>query len=266
MTNAEVVTGYAAVNGVEMYYESRGTGGTPLIVSHGGFGLISMSTALLDELATDRQVIAIEMQGHGHTADIDRPFSMPAFGDDLGELINVLELPRADLLGYSLGGHATLRATIQHPGLIRRQVLVSVTFRRDNWFPDVLAGMDQISSAGFEMMKQAPFYTDWAAVAPDRESFPTLMDKTGDMLRSPYDWTDEVAAITTPTLLVYGDADSIPPSHAAEFYAALGGGLADAGWDGSGLGRNRLAILPGRTHYDVFAAPELVPVLRGFLA
>ena len=263
--------GYAPVNGVQMYYEVRGTGGVPLVVVHGGFGLASMSAGLLDALAADRRVIAVELQGHGHTADISRPFSFHAFGDDIAALIEHLELGPADLLGYSLGGSSSLRAVIAHADLIRRIALVSIPFRRAGWFPGVLSGMDQISSAGYEMMRQTPMFSAWEAVAPDPNAFPTLMDKTGDLLRQDYDWTEEVKGITVPTLLVYGDADSIPPSHSAEFYALLGGGLTDAGWDGSGLGTNRLAILPGRTHYDIFStdtssAPELVSVLQRFFA
>ena len=115
------------------------------------------------------------------------------------------------------------------------------------------------------MMRHSPMYSAYAAVAPDVDAFPELMDKTGALLRTPYDWTEEVRAMTVPTLLVYGDADSVPPSHAAEFFALLGGGLRDAGWDGSGRPASGLAVLRGRTHYDVFDAPELPAVVTGFL-
>jgi pimeloyl-ACP methyl ester carboxylesterase len=259
-------TGYAPVHGMDLYWESRGEDGTPLVVVHGGFGLASMFGELLDHLAANRRVIAIELQGHGHTRDIARDFSYEAFGDDVAAVIEHLGLGPADLLGYSLGGGACLRAAIQHPGHVRRLALVSIACRRDGWFPEVLEGMSQLSSAGFDQMKQSPMYQAWVDVAPDVSSFPTLMNKTGELLRKPYDWTEGVKALDVPTLLVYGDADSIPPSHAAEFFALLGGGLKDAGWDGSLRTDMRLAILPGRTHYDVFGAPELATVVGNFIA
>jgi pimeloyl-ACP methyl ester carboxylesterase len=258
--------GYAPVNGVEMYWESRGEGGTPLVVVHGGFGLISMFADLLDQLAQQRQVVAVELQGHGHTRDTDRPFRHEGFGDDLAGLIEHLGLGRADLLGYSLGAGATLRCAIQHPDRVRRLAIVSFPCRRDGWFPEILDAFAQMGRGGFDAMRQSPMYQAWSGVAPDREAFPTLMDKTGDLLRRPYDWTDEVKELTIPTLLVYGDSDSIPPAHAAEFFALLGGGLEDAGWDGTLRSSTRLAILPGLTHYDIFTAPRLESVVADFIA
>jgi pimeloyl-ACP methyl ester carboxylesterase len=260
-----VVTGYVPVNGVNIYWESRGTGATPLVVVHGGYGMTTMFGGLLDELAAQRRVIAIELQGHGHTRDIDRPFTYEAFGDDIARLIEGLDLGTADLLGCSLGGGASLRCAIQHPDRLRKLVLISTPFRRDGWFPEIRAAFDQMNRAGFDQMRRSPAYQAWLEVAPDRDSYPTLMDKTGTLLRIPYDWADDVRAMTTPTLLVCGDSDSFPISHMAEFYALLGGGLRDAGWDGSLPTESRLAVLPGRTHYDVFVAPELGAVVSRFL-
>jgi pimeloyl-ACP methyl ester carboxylesterase len=257
--------GYADIGELRMFWRSIGEGGTPLVVVHGGFGVVDMLGEVLDRLALGRRVVAVELQGHGHTGDIDRAFTCEAFGDDLAALVEQLDLGPADLVGYSLGAAASLRAAIQHPDRFRRLVLVSTAFRSDGWFPEVRDGMSQVSSAGFEMMRQSPMYAAYAAVAPDVDAFPALMDKTGDLMRRPYDWTEEVRALTVPTLLVYADADSVPPSHAAEFFALLGGGLRDAGWDGSMRPPGGLAILPGRTHYDVFEAPELVSVVAGFL-
>jgi pimeloyl-ACP methyl ester carboxylesterase len=123
-----------------------------------------------------------------------------------------------------------------------------------------------MSSAGFEMMRHSPMYKAWCEVAPVPDAFPALMDKTGDLLRQPYDWTEEVKTLKIPTQLVYGDSDSIPASHAAEFYALLGGGLKDPGWDGSDKTAMRLAILPSHTHYDVFYAPRLAQVVADFIS
>jgi pimeloyl-ACP methyl ester carboxylesterase len=259
-------TGYAHVNGMDMYWESRGCGGTPLIAVHGGLGLASMFGEVLDLLAGQRQVIAIELQAHGHTGDVGRPFSFEGFGDDISGVIDHLGLGQADLLGYSLGGGASLRCAIQHPDQVRRLALVSAPCRHDGWFPEVLAGFDLMSSAAFGQMRQSPIYQAWSAVAPDRDAFPVLIDKTGELLRQPYDWTGEVGQLTIPVLLAYADADSIPPAHAAEFYALLGGGLRDPGWDGSLATSMRLAILPGLTHYNIFQAPQLAAVVAEFIA
>jgi pimeloyl-ACP methyl ester carboxylesterase len=258
-------TGYAPVNGLELYWESRGEGDTPLIVVHGGFGLTSMFGDLLDTLARDRRVIAIELQGHGHTRDVDRPFTYESFGDDIGALIDHLGSGQADLLGYSLGGGACLRAAIQHGDQVRRMALVAVPCKRDGWFPEVLAGFDQLGRRGFEQMRHSPMYADWSKVAPDLDSFPTLMDKTGELQRRTYDWRADVQGLKPPVQLVYADADSIPIAHMAEFFAMLGGGLHDAGWDGSDRPASRLAILPDTTHYDVFASPLLPPIIEDFL-
>jgi len=258
-------TGYAPVNGVRVYWESRGSGGVPLIVTHGGFGLASTFGSLLDRLARNRRVIAIELQGHGHTRDIDRPFSYEAFGDDIGALVAALELGRADLLGFSLGASASLRAAIQHPDRVCRLIAISIPCRRDGWFAEVLEGMSHVSSAGFEQMRHSPMYASWVEVAPDPDAFPALMDKTGALLARPYDWTEQVRALAAPTMLIYGDADSIPTSHAAEFFALLGGGLRDAGWISPELGSARLAILPGHSHYDIITAPALAELAEAFL-
>jgi pimeloyl-ACP methyl ester carboxylesterase len=257
--------GYAPVGELQVYWRSLGAGGTPLVVVHGGFGVVDMFGDVLGALAARRRVVALELQGHGHTADVDRPFTWERFGDDVAGVVRHLALGPVDLMGYSLGAGAVLRAAVQHPGLVRRLVVVSGPCRREGWYPEVLAGMDQVGSAGFEMMRQSPMYAAYAAVAPDVDAFPRLMDRTGELLRRPYDWTEEVRGLTVPTLLVHADADSIPTAHAAEFFALLGGGLRDAGWDGAQRPASALAVLPGRTHYDVFAAPELPGVVGGFL-
>lgn len=257
--------GYAPLDGVDIYWERRGQGGTPLVVTHGGFGAISMYGDVLDRLAQGRTVVAVELQGHGHTRDVDRPFSYEAFGDDLAGVAHHLGYDEVDLLGYSLGAGASFRAAVQHPEVVRRLVLVSFPVRRAGWYPEVRAGMDQVGSAQFVQMRQSPMYAAWRAVAPDPDAFPMLMDKTGAIVQRDYDWTEDVAKITARTLLLYGDADSIPPAHMAEFYALLGGGLRDAGWDGAGKGEHRLGVLPSCTHYDIMQSPRLIELVDDFL-
>jgi pimeloyl-ACP methyl ester carboxylesterase len=236
-----------------------------VVVVHGGFGLTTTFGELLPALAERRQVVAIELRGHGHTRDIERHFSFESFGDEIAGVIEQLGARQADLLGYSLGGLASLRCAISHPESVRRLVLLSIPCRHDGWFPEIRAGFDQLSSAGLAEMRQSPMYQAWLSVAPDPAAFPSLMDKTGELLRRPFDWSDEVTRLGAPTMLVYGDADSIAPSHAAEFFALLGGGLRDAGWEGSLPTTSRLAILPGRTHYDILDASPLAGVIGDFL-
>jgi pimeloyl-ACP methyl ester carboxylesterase len=259
-------TGYAPVNGLDIYWERHGSGGTPLIVVHGGFGLISMAAGLIDALSRHREVVPIELQGHGHTPADGRPFSYQAFGDDIAGVIGHLGLPRADLLGYSLGAGACLRAAIQHPGLVRRLAVVSFPCRADGWYPEVRASFDQMSSAGFAHLQHSPLYAGYSLVAPDPGAFPALMDKIGELQRLPYDWSAEVSGLRPDTLLAFADADSIPVAHMAEFYALLGGGIRDAGWDGSARPAARLAVLPGLTHYTIFQSPQLVALADEFFA
>jgi pimeloyl-ACP methyl ester carboxylesterase len=259
------LTGYAPANGGNIYWESRGRGGTPLVLLHGGYGLASMFDRLAGQLAADRLVIALELQGHGHTADVDRPFGWDDFGDDVAAVIAHLGLGSVDLLGISLGGIAGLRCAILHPETVRQLIVVSAPFRRSAWFPEVIAGFDQMTGATlFDMLRRSPMYAEWLKIAPDTSSVPTLIDKTGTLLRQPYDWSAEVSQLDLPVLLVYGDADSIPPSHAAEFYALLGGGQRDAGWDGGLPTPSRLAIVPGRTHYNIADSPTLPAMIAEF--
>ncbi|HSZ41886.1 MAG TPA: alpha/beta hydrolase [Trebonia sp.] len=262
-----IESGYAPADGVDVYWESRGSGGTPLIMVHGGYGLTTMFGDVPDLLAGHRQVVAIELQGHGHTRDIDRPFTWEGFGDQVAGVVAHFGWERADLFGWSLGGAAVQRCAIQHPALVRKLVIVAAPCRRDAWFPEVRAGFDGMNrSSLFGQMRQSPMYEEWLKIAPDQDSFPELIDKSGELLRRPYDWSEEVSRLPMPVMLAYGDADSIPPSHAAEFFALLGGGQRDAGWDGSDRPKSRLAILPGVTHYDIGTSPLLASLTDDFLA
>ena len=264
MTTTTPKTGYAPVNGLSMYYEIHGTG-QPLILLHGGFGLTDMFGEILPQLGANRQVIAVDLQAHGRTADIDRPLRYEHMADDIAALITHLGLEQADVMGYSLGGGAALRTAIQHPARVRKLVVVSVPFKRNGWYPAMVAGMMQMNASTAEFMRQTPMYQSYVAVAPDPEHFPALCDKIGDLLRRDYDWSNEVAALKLPTMIVCGDADGLSPAHAAQFFELLGGGKIDGGWDGSGMSNSQLAILPGITHYNIFAAPALAASVTPFL-
>ncbi len=269
MTSGDGVTArgagsYASVNGLEMYYEIHGTG-RPLILLHGGVGAIEMFGEVLGLLAEGRQVVAVDLQAHGRTADIDRPLSFESMADDIAALIEHLGFEKADVMGYSLGGGVALQTAIRHPEVVRMLVVVSTPFTRDGWYPEVLEGMGQMGPEAADPMKQTPMYQLYASIAPKPEDWPMLLTKLGELLRQDYDWSDEVAKIETPTMIVVGDADSVRTAHAVEFFELLGGGKADAAWDGSGMSDARLAILPATTHYDIFSSPTLASTVASFL-
>jgi len=257
-------TGYAAVNGLKLYYEMHGDG-PPLILLHGGLGAGAMFNDILPLLSKNRRVITVDLQAHGRTADIDRPISFDGMAGDVAALIKELGIQKTDLRGYSMGGGVALRTAVQHPELVRKLVLVSIAFTRDGWYPEIQAGMSQVSAAAAEPMKQTPMYQMYAHLAPKPADWPVLLTKTGDMFRKDYDWSKDVAGIKTPTLLVFGDADAVRPAHAVQFFELLGGGSKDGGWDGSGISNARLAILPGLTHYTIFSSPALAGTVTPFL-
>jgi pimeloyl-ACP methyl ester carboxylesterase len=255
---------YADVNGLSLYYEEHGSG-EPLVLVHGGIGASEMFAPILPELAAQRRVITVDLQGHGHTADVDRPLRPESMADDIAALVEHLGLGQADVMGYSLGGLVALRTAIQHPQLVRRLVLVSIPFRRDGSHPEVVATMDQMTPEIADVLKQSPLYERYSRLAPRPEDWPVLIAKTSELLKYDYDWATDLDDLETPTMLVFADADSVRPAHIMEFYGLLGGGLRDAGWDGSARPTARLAILPGTTHYDIYAAPGLTPAVIPFL-
>ncbi|MGW9194716.1 alpha/beta fold hydrolase [Micromonospora chersina] len=255
---------YADVNGVRLWYEVHGTG-RPLVLLHGGYGSTEMFAPVLPSLVTRRQVVAVDLQGHGRTADVDRPLRYESMAEDVAALLRHLDLPAADLLGYSLGGGVALRAAVQHPALVRRLVLVSTPCRRQGWYPEVLAATAAQDERVAERMRGTPPHQLYERVAPRPQDWPALWAKTGELLRREYDWSAEVAALPMPVLLVFADADSIPVRHAAEFFGLLGGGHRDAGGDGTGRPASRLAVLPGLTHYDIVGSPALPAAVLPFL-
>jgi pimeloyl-ACP methyl ester carboxylesterase len=255
---------YAEVSDLNMYYEIRGSG-EPLILLHGGVGAIEMFGEVLPLLAEGRRVVAVDLQAHGRTADIDRPLSYEMMADDIAALIGHLGLEKADVMGYSLGGGVALQTAIRHPEVVRKLVLVSTPFKRDGWYPEILAGMGQLGPEAAEPMKQTPMYQLYAGVAPRPEDWPELLTKLGRLLGQDYDWSEEVSAIEAPTIIVVGDADSVRTAHAVEFFELLGDGKADAGWDRSEMPNAQLAILPATTHYDIFSSPTLASAVTSFL-
>ena len=263
-SSTAVKSGYAPVNGLKLYYEIHGKG-QPLVLLHGGVGAIEMFGANLATLAASRQVIAVDLQGHGRTADIDRPISTEAMADDIAELLKYLKIDSADIMGYSLGGGVALQTAIQHPERVRKLVIVSTPFKRNAFYPDILKQQAQMGPQAAEFMKQTPMYELYARLAPRPDDWGRLITKIGEAMKVDYDWTESVKNVKAPTLIMAADADLFPPSHAVELFGLLGGGKRDGGWDGSGMPASQLAILPGLTHYNIFMSPAVYTTALAFL-
>jgi pimeloyl-ACP methyl ester carboxylesterase len=261
---APAKTGRFAVNGVDYYYEVHGRG-EPLLLLHGGLGSIDMFGPVLQVLSEKREVIAVDLQGHGRTPLGDRPFDVQAMGDDMTTLVRRLGYERVDAMGYSLGGGVALRMALQHPASVRRLVLVSTPYSDDGWYPEIKQQQVQVSAQLAPAMKETPMYKSYARVAPKVEDFPRLLDALGDFMREKYDWSAEIAQLKVPVMLVFGDGDMARPEHVVKFYQLLGGGLRDAGWQRETMPKNRLAILPDLTHYDIFTSPRLAATVLPFL-
>ena len=261
---ARVKSGHVPVNGVNYYYEVHGSG-EPVLLLHGGLGSIDMFEPWLPRLAEGRTVIAVDLHGHGRTALGDRKINLVDMGNDMAEIVRKLGHDKVDVLGYSLGGGVGLRFAVQHPQRVRRLVLVSTGFAQTGFYPEMLPQQATVGAAMAEQMKETPMYKSYKAIAPKPEEFPKLLDQMGAWMRQPYDWSADVKKLTMPVMLVYGDSDMYRPEHIVEFYQLLGGGLKDAGWMREHMSKNRLAILPDLTHYDIFLSPSLVPTVRPFL-
>ncbi|HVE53137.1 MAG TPA: alpha/beta hydrolase [Ramlibacter sp.] len=259
-----IKTGYVRANGVDYHYQVHGKG-EPLLVLHGGMGHTDMMAPVIAQLARTRQVIGVDLYGHGRTALTERPVSLVDMGDDMARVLQQLGHKQVDVVGYSMGGGVGFRLAVQHPQHVRRLVMVSAGYAQDGFFPELLPMQAQVGAAMAEAMKETPMYKSYVAVAPKPQDFPKLLDRMGALMRQPYDYADDVRKLAMPVMLVYGDSDMYRPEHIVKFYQLLGGGLKDAGWGREHMARNRLAILPGFTHYDLFLAPSLVPTIMPFL-
>jgi pimeloyl-ACP methyl ester carboxylesterase len=257
---------YAEVNGVNLYYEVHGSG-RPLVLLHGGLGSGEMFAQILPTLAANHRVILPDLQGHGRTADIDRPISAELMAEDIAALIEHLGLEKPDVVGYSLGGGVATFLAARHPELVRKAVIVSANVRRDAIYPEMLAQQGQVSSAAVEFMKDTPMYQLYQRVAPRPEDFGRLLDKIGESMAKDFDHSDVIRSLQVPTLIAAGDSDMAPPSHYVEVFKLLDGGLRDGGWMGEGRpkGGHALAILPGHTHYNAALTPLFATTALSFL-
>jgi pimeloyl-ACP methyl ester carboxylesterase len=261
MTSIPAQTGYAPVNGLNMYYEIHGSG-QPLVLLHGAFSAIGTSFGgLVPELAKTRQVIGFELQAHGRTADIERPMSLEQHADDVAAALAYLDIKQADIFGYSMGAAVALHVAIRHPEVVRKLVLASVSYNLGGIHPGL---MDNMGEMTHEAMYGSPWHDEYMQIAPRPEDFPRLFAKKTAMDRGIKDIPAEtIAAIAAPTLLIIGDSDLIRPEHAVEMFRLLGGGVFG---DMAGLPKSQLAILPGTTHVTVvYQTAQLLAIVPPFL-
>jgi pimeloyl-ACP methyl ester carboxylesterase len=261
MTTASTA-GTVPVNGLEMYYETYGEG-QPLVLLHGAFSAIGSSFgALIPGLAEGRKVVAFEMQGHGRTADIDRPMSNEAMADDVATAIEHLGLGQVDLYGYSMGAFVALLVTLRHPHLVRKLVFMSATYTMSGVHPGLMDGLGEMTP---EMMVGSEWHEEYMRIAPHPEHFDTLFAKKTEMDRGYQDQrTEDIEAIEAPTLVIIGDSDLVRPEHAVEMFRLLGGGV--FGDMPPGMPASQLAVIPGASHVSIrLRADLLVPIVTSFL-
>lgn len=260
VTNKDAKGRFASVNGLDIYYEIHGTG-RPLVLLHGAYMTINSWGAIVPGLAGTRQVIAVELQGHGRTADIERPFSYDQMADDVAALIEHLRIEEADVFGYSMGGGVALQTAIRHPEVVRKLVVASATYKSEGVYPEVLAGIEQVTP---ELFAGTPWHEEYIKVAPSPDAFPTLVAKLKELDSQVQDWpAEDLRSIEAPTLLIIADADIVRPEHAVEMFRLVGGGVAG---DLAGLPNAQLAVLPGTTHVTLVTRVDwLVSMITAFL-
>jgi pimeloyl-ACP methyl ester carboxylesterase len=238
-------TGYASVNDLEMYYEIYGTG-QPLVMLHGGYGSIPSLGELLPRLAETRQIIAVELQGHGRTADVDRPLTYEQMADDVAGLMSEIGVEQADVFGVSMGGAVALQVAIRHPEVVHKLIVVSAAYTSEGFQPGMLDVIPMITA---EVFAGSQVEVDYMRLAPHPENFPILVEKVGELTTRPLNWlAEDIQGIESPTFLIFGDADAVTLEHAVEMFRLLGGG---GNGDMNGLPNVQLAILPGTTHLGV---------------
>jgi pimeloyl-ACP methyl ester carboxylesterase len=248
------------VNGMQMYYEVSGQG-EPLVVLHGAYMNIPSMGAIIPKLAETHTVYALEFQGHGRTTDIDRPITYPGLADDVAAFMDAVELPKADVFGYSMGAAAGLKLAIRHPEKVDQLVAASVAYDAGGWQP---AFRDFIPMMTVEMFTEMPFAEDYKTLAADPDGFPALVAKLIALEKEPMAWEAEVKALKVPVLIITGDADVVTLEHSVAMFRLLGGG--GMGDMGAPLPASRLAVLPATSHTAVIGQVDLlIGVIEPFL-
>ncbi|MGD9561084.1 MAG: alpha/beta fold hydrolase [Pyrinomonadaceae bacterium] len=258
------VTGYAPVNGLKMYYEIHGSG-EPVVLLHGAFMTISDDnwSVLINELAKTRKVIAVEMQGHGRTGDINRDITYENLSDDVAALLDYLKIERADVVGYSLGGGVAMQTAIRHPEKVRKVVVMSAVIRRDGW---VKEANDFWPSFTWELFKGTPMEAEYKRLSPTPDKFPDFVNHIKATAMRPYDFgNDKFKATKAPMFFIFGDADGVRIEHIAEMYSLKGGGHIHG--DMMPRVESCLAIIPNTTHVTLMdRMTTIVPMINDFLA
>jgi pimeloyl-ACP methyl ester carboxylesterase len=254
-------TGYAPVNGINMYYEIHGSG-EPVVLLHGAFMTITNNWAgWIDELSKTRKVIAVEMQGHGRTADVPRDVTYENLADDVAALLEYLKIPRADLIGYSMGGAVAMQCAIRHPEKVRKAVIISSTFRSDGMVPEGLEGIRKLTA---DVFKGSPIETEYKKLSPTPDAFPKFVQRIVGTASKGYDCgADKLKATTAPMFFIHGDADGVRLAHIAEMFRLKGG---ETHGDMGPRSASRLAILPDTTHVTLMQRISfIVPMVNDFL-
>ena len=255
------VTGYVPVNGLKMYYEIHGKG-EPVVLLHGSYMTIPGNwQEMIAALAKTRRVIAVEMQGHGRTADIDRDFSYDSLADDVAAMLDYLKIGKADLIGYSMGGGVAMNAAIRHPGNVRKVVSISAVFRHDGWVQEALDVYPQFTAEAF---KGSPIEADYKKLSPTPNEFPTFVKRVISMDLKPYDFgAEKLKATPAPMFFIHGDADGVRLEHIAEMFRLKGGEIMG---DMRPRGASRLAVLPDTTHLTLMQKIDVIaPLINDFL-
>jgi pimeloyl-ACP methyl ester carboxylesterase len=253
--------GYAPVNGLQMYYEVHGSG-EPVVLLHGAFMTITNNwTGWIGELSKTRQVIAVEMQGHGRTADIKREFSHENLADDVAALLDHLKIPSADLIGYSLGGGVAMQCAIRHPEKVRKVVSISAVFRQDGHVKEALDAFPKLTAEAF---KGSPIEAEYKKLSPTPNEFPDFVKHLLATNSKPHDLgADSLKATKSPMFFIHGDADGVRLEHISEMFRLKGG---DVMGDMRPRSASRLAILPNTTHVTLMQRmPVIVPMVNDFL-
>jgi len=254
-------TGYAPVNGLKMYYEVYGEG-KPLVLLHGAFNTIHLTFGqLIPELSKNRKVIAVELQGHGHTADIDRPFSFQSMAEDVAGLLKYLKIDSADVFGYSMGGGVAWQLAISHPALVRKLVIASSVYKSDGWTPETRAILPTLTP---QMFEGTPIKTLYDSLAPDPKHWIQFINKMKQFVTTNYDFgAEKIRGIKSPTLIITGDGDGVLPEHAVEMFRLRNGRyMVDFG----PAPNTQLAIFPGTSHIFVMMHPDwLLSMIIPFL-
>jgi pimeloyl-ACP methyl ester carboxylesterase len=259
----EPTTGYAPVNGLKMYFEIHGSGsGEPLVLLHGSYMTISNNwPEWIGEFSKTRKVIAVEMQGHGRTADISRDFSYENLADDIAAMLDYLKIEQADLLGYSMGGGVAMQIAIRHPEKVRKVVSISAVFRHDGWVKEALDMFPQMTADDF---KGSPIETEYKGLSPTPNEFPNFIKRVIAMDLKPYDFgADKLKASPAPFLFIHGDADGVRLEHISEMFRLKGDEIFG---DMRPRTESRLAVLPDTTHITLMERGKaIIPMVNDFL-